>query len=192
MTRAAGLHDPPQRGGRLGAYVRRHIPTQDGIARNRFLKPVARHVLAPALWRFDRRSVPRGVGLGLFCGVLFPFAHMPSAAVLSVPLRANLPIAVGITVPSTLMIPAYWWAAHRVGHWVFSFDRGVPGRVIATDVREHAGWLHWIVSQEGPPMIVGLLILAVALAALGHAGARFGWRWRIARKWRNRHAARKN
>lgn len=176
--------------GRLGAWVRHHVPTRESVERNRWLRPVAHRILVPSLWRFNRRSVPRGVALGAFCGVIFPFAHMPSAALLSIPLRANLPIAVGITVPSTVLIPGYWWAGYRIGHWLLSVDRAVPGRPIATDVHEHAGWLHWLVSQEGPPMIVGLLALALLMAAAGYLAAALGWRWRVARKWRNRHAAR--
>ncbi|WP_174296726.1 DUF2062 domain-containing protein [Sphingomonas bacterium] len=179
-----------RKGGRVAGWARHHIPTREGIERNRWLKPVSHRILVPSLWRFNRRSVPRGVTLGLFCGVIFPFAHMPSAAILAVPARANIPIAVGITIPSTFLIPGYWWAAHRIGRWILRLDRVVPGQPIATNVDQHAGWLHWLVSQEGPSMIVGLLALALSLSATGHVVASFGWRWRTARKWRNRHACR--
>ena len=40
--------------------------TRDQIERNRFLKPFAHRLLRSELWRFTRRSVPRGVALGLF------------------------------------------------------------------------------------------------------------------------------
>ena len=178
--------------GRLAAWMRHHLPTREGIERNRLLRPVAHRVLAPSLWRFGRRSVPRGVGLGVFCGVLFPFAHMPSAAVLSIPVRANLPIAVGVTIPSTVLIPAYWWAAYRIGHWILSIDRTVPGRPLITDVHQHEGWLHWLVSDRGPSVIVGLMVLAVLLAGAAYALATVVWRWRIARKWRRRHTVARN
>src|SRR3546814_18251722 len=78
----------------MGAWVRRHIPTREHIARNRLLKPVAHRILAPSLWRFTRRSVPRGVALGILTGTLFPFAHMPLAALFAFPTRANVPTAV--------------------------------------------------------------------------------------------------
>ncbi|MGI4731560.1 MAG: DUF2062 domain-containing protein [Janthinobacterium lividum] len=187
MARGGGA----RKGGRVGAWARHHIPTREKIERNRFLKPVAHRILVPSLWRFNRRSVPRGVALGMFCGVIFPFAHMALAAVLSLPARANVPVAVGSTlVNNPLTFVPLMAVAYQLGHWLLRLDRVVPGQPIATNVDQHAGWLHWLVSQGGPATIVGLLALAIALSATGYVVAALAWRWRIARKWRNRHAAR--
>lgn len=176
---------------RVGTWVRHHVPTREGIERSRWLKPVAHRILVPTLWRFNRRSVPRGVALGMFCGVIFPFAHMALAAVLSLPARANVPVAVGSTlVNNPLTFVPLMAAAYQVGHWVLRLDRVVPGRPIATDVGRHVGWLQWLVSQGGPATIVGLLVLAMVMAATGYVVASLGWRWRTVRKWRNRHACR--
>ena len=49
----------------IARAFRNAMPTREGLATNRFVKPVAHRVLAPELWRFTRRSVPRGVALGL-------------------------------------------------------------------------------------------------------------------------------
>ncbi len=46
------------------------MPSRDSLENNRFIQPVAHRVLAPELWRFTRRSVPRGVALGLLVGIL--------------------------------------------------------------------------------------------------------------------------
>ena len=80
----------------MAGWIRHHI-SREAIERNRILRPVAHRVLAPSLWRFNRRSVPRAVALGLATSTLVPVAHMPVTAVLSIPLRANIPIAVGVT-----------------------------------------------------------------------------------------------
>jgi hypothetical protein len=143
-------------------------------------------VLAPSLWRFNRRSVPRGVALGLATSTLVPVAHMPVTALLSIPLRANIPTAVGVTIPSTFLIPGLWWAAFHIGRWVLHFDRRV-GHQIASNVKANAGWLHWLFAQAGPATIVGLVIIAATLAVVGYAVTAFGWRLWIRRKWRNRH-----
>jgi len=179
----------PTAWGRTLGWAKGHMPTRERMERNRFIRPVAHRVLEPALWRFTRRSVPRGVALGAVTGILFPFAHMPLAAVLALPARANVPTAVAVTlVNNPLTMPFIWWAAYRVGRWVLRLDQVVPGRPIATNVHAHAGWLHWLVAQGGPALLVGLVIIALAAAALGYAGAAWGWRWWIARKWRRRHA----
>ena len=177
--------------GRLHGWVSHAAPTRDRIERNRLLRPVAHRILAPALWRFTRRSVPRGVALGVFCGVVFPFAHMALAAVLALPARANVPTAVGATlVNNPVTFVPLMAAAYQVGRSALRLGRDVPGHPLAAHVHGNEGWLHWIVAQGGPATITGLLILAVALSALGYAAASLGWRWRTMRKWRNRHAVR--
>lgn len=164
------------------------VPTREGIERNRFLRPVAHRVLVPSLWRFNRRSVPRGVALGVLTGILFPFAHMPLAAMLALPARANVPVAVSTTlVNNPLTFGPILYAAYKIGHWVLRLDAAVPGRPLATHVHGHVGMLHWI-AAGGPPIIVGLVILAVALAAAGYLLTGLVWRLRTLRKWRNRRA----
>jgi uncharacterized protein (DUF2062 family) len=165
----------------------RHHVSREAIERNRFLKPVAHRVLAPSLWRFNRRSVPRGVALGIFAGILFPFAHMALAAVLAFPCRANVPTAVGSTlVNNPVTFVPIMAGAYATGRWVLRLDASVPGRPIASNVAHNAGWLHWLVAQGGPATIIGLVIIACALAAMGYAATALGWRVWIARKWRTR------
>lgn len=180
----------PRRGlfGRIWAYAQSHIPTREKIEANRFLRPVAHRLLHPALWRFTRRSVPRGVALGVVSGILFPFVHAPVAAFSALPVRANVPVAVGTTLlhnPLT-SFPLYWCAYH-VGRWILHLDRSVPGQPIKSNVVAHAGWLHTLVAQVGPATLVGLLVMSAVLAAIGYLGAGLLWRYRIARKWRRRH-----
>ena len=177
----------PASGGVLG-WLKSHVPTREGVERNRWLRPVAHRVLQPALWRFTRRSVPRGVALGVLAGVLFPVAHVPLAAVLALPVRANVPVAVSTTLLNNpVTIGPMLWAAYHLGHWVLRLDAAVPGRPIAAGVQGHGGVLHWIVAG-GPPIVVGLLTIAAAGAVGGYLLAALAWRLRIARRWRNRRA----
>ena len=50
----------------LFQWLKGHIPTRDTVHRHRLLKPFAPHLSHSSLWRMNRRSVPRGVALGLF------------------------------------------------------------------------------------------------------------------------------
>ncbi|MEO7690204.1 MAG: DUF2062 domain-containing protein [Sphingomonas sp.] len=168
-------------------WVQHHAPTRESIEANRFLRPVAHRILVPALWRFNRRSVPRGVALGLFAGILFPFPHMALAAVFSLPLRANVPTAVVTTlVNNPITFLPIMATAYRIGNWVLQLDHTVPGEPIATNVRANAGLLHWVVAQGGPATIVGLFLMAITLSAIGYLATSLIWRWRAGEKWRNR------
>lgn len=177
----------PATGGVIG-WAKRHVPTRESIEGNRWLRPVAHRILQPQLWRFNRRSVPRGVALGLFSGVLFPFAHMGIAAMLALPFRANVPTAVGTTLLNNpVTIGPLMVGAYQIGHWVLRLDREVPGRPLASNVKANEGILHWLVAQGGPSAIVGLVIIALVLAFVGYFATALVWRLKIARKWRRRH-----
>ena len=183
MTAADGALPPPSG---VGGWLRRQVPTRESIGRNRWLRPVAHRILTPALWRFNRRSVPRGVALGVLTGILFPFAHMPLAAVLALPARANVPVAVSTTLLNNpVTIGPILFLAYEIGHWILRLDANVPGRPIATNVDSHAGLLHWI-AAGGPAIIVGLVVIAAVAATTGYLLTGLIWRLRIARKWRNR------
>ena len=54
---------------KFNAWLQQQAPTRDSFERSRFLRPFAQRVFHPALWRFTRRSVPRGVALGLLVGI---------------------------------------------------------------------------------------------------------------------------
>ncbi|MFP5454422.1 MAG: DUF2062 domain-containing protein, partial [Alphaproteobacteria bacterium] len=54
---------------RIGHWWRKNAPTRESLEQVRWLRPFAHRVLEPSLWRFTRRSVPRGVALGLIVGI---------------------------------------------------------------------------------------------------------------------------
>ena len=170
---------------RAVAWGRRNMPTREGFERNKWLRPVAHRVLHPALWRATRRSVPRGVALGMVTGILFPVAQIAFSALLALPLRANIPAAALTTfVTNPFTTPPLWVAAYFIGDWMLSADGGLPGSPVA-DTAERLGWVPWLM-EKGAATGLGLLVLTVALASLGYALSALGWRLWIARKWAHR------
>lgn len=183
---ATGADVRPTEGNRFTRWVSRNLPTRESIEGNRVLRPIAHRVLAPELWRFTRRSVPRGVALGIVTGILIPMGQIPASAVFALPLRANIPAAAlttFLTNPATT--PPLWIAAYWLGRWELGF-----GTVAATtvDAAAHAdlGWSQWIFSEAGPSIAVGLVTITAALTVLAWAVTKIGWRLWIARKWRRR------
>ena len=170
---------------RAVAWTRRNMPTRESMEQNRLLRPVAHRVLAPELWRFTRRSVPRGVALGMVTGILAPVAQIPLTAVLALPVRANVPAAALTTfITNPFTTPPLWIAAYWIGRWLLRFDRHVPGQ----PVRDAASndWLQWLLSEAGPATALGLLVVTAVFAVGGYLLTALGWRLWIARKWRNR------
>lgn len=166
------------------------MPTRDSVEESRVLRPVAHRVLDPALWRFTRRSVPRGVALGVVTGFLLPVGQIAVAALFALPFRANVPVAAATTfITNPVTTPLLWLAAFRVGTWMLQTD--VP--MVTQPVSEAAtgwlqwatGWLEWLWAQ-GPAFGVGLLTITASAALVGYAGSSLGWRWWITHKWRRR------
>ena len=176
---------------RVQNWVSSNMPTREGMAENKYIKPFAGRVLRSELWRFNRRSVPRGVALGMLAAV-FPVAQTVVAAVLALPVRANVPVAVLTTfITNPLTTPFLLAAAYKVGQWILRVDRFTYGRPInAVANSDHVEtWMEWLTGNAGIIAMntgVGLVVIAVISAAVGYLLASFGWRWWIARKWRSR------
>jgi len=170
---------------RLVGFVRGHVPTREQFDANRWLRPVAHLVLRPELWRFTRRSVPRGVALGTFIGIAVPFGHSPLAAVAAVVFGANVPVAFVTTwlVSNPLTWTVLWPVAWRVGHVLVDVDRqaGLGAMPGMGEGGPHHHWLRHITA-----LVSGLVIEAAALAAVGFLASNLVWRWRVKSRWRAR------
>ena len=171
-----------ERPGRLRRLVDKAIPSRESVETNRWLKPVAGRVMHSSLWRFTRRSVPRGVALGMLTGILVPMGQIPASALLALPLRANIPAAAATTfLTNPFTTPPLWVAAYWVGSWIL-------GPHVASEVlvEEVPGWIDWLLHDAGPATLTGLLVIALALAVLGYVGSAIGWRWWIIAKRKRR------
>ena len=172
-------------------WVRRHIPTRESIHRYRLLRPFAKRLSDPALWRMSHRSVPRGVALGLGVGVIIPFMHTFIAAVLAIPLRANVAMAAAFTlVVNPITIPPMYYAAYRIGSWELHHDSHLVDPAAAQAFSsELSRFLFWIHHASGP-IALGILTISACAAVLGYFLSSVVWRWWLSSKWRQRRSAR--
>jgi uncharacterized protein (DUF2062 family) len=180
----------PVAGGR--GWLKRHIPSRETIHRYRLLRPFAPHLGNPALWRMTRRSVPRAVALGLFVGVIIPFLHTVIAAILAIPLRANVAISAAFTLLiNPLTIPPLYYAAYRIGSWELHHDSSLVNPAAAERFSsELSRFLFWIHQASGP-IAVGVLTIAVVAGLIGYFAANVVWTWWLRSKFRQRRHARR-
>lgn len=176
----------------LMKWIRRHIPTRETIHENRLLRPFARHLSDPALWRMTRRSVPRAVALGLFIGVLIPIMHTVIAALIAIPARANVAIAAGFTLlVNPLTYAPVYYACYRIGAWELRHDASVINPQTAERVSGELGRIMFWIQNASGPIAVGMLTVAFASAAIGYLLSAVLWRWWLGSKWRKRRLARR-
>lgn len=176
--------------GRLAVWWHSNMPTRESLEQSRILRPVAHRVLAPELWRFTRRSVPRGVALGLLVGIflLIPGLQIAGAALLALPFRANVPIAAAMTFLSNpATTPFILIASYYVGSTMLGRSGNISQVMALVDGNASIGrWLAWLFSETAPVMILGLFVVSVISAAIGYLLSVWIWRVRMARKWRAR------
>ena len=170
--------------GFFARFMRRHAPSRDEVLESRWLRPFGNRIRRSDLWRFTRRSVPRGVAIGLFVGIflMVPGLQIVGAALASAPFRANIPIAAAMTFLSNpATTPFFLVAAINIGNQLGFHADLAAYEALRTS---HAGlgrWLAWLLSDAAPAMVSGLVIIGAAFAFVGYWVALFGWRWWVAR-----------
>jgi uncharacterized protein len=171
----------------LVRWLKGHIPTRETIDEFRMLRPFAPHLRHPSLWRLNRRSVPRGVALGLFVAVIIPVMHTFVAAILAIPARANVAVAALLTlVVNPLTIPFMYVAAYRIGSWELHYDANLVSKVAAERFSGELGRMLFWVHHASGPIALGILTIAASAALLGFLTSTFAWRLWSGSRWRQR------
>lgn len=171
---------------KFATWLHRAMPKREELEANRFVAPLARR---QELWRFTRRSVPRGVAVGLLIGIfaLIPGVQIIGAALMCVPCRGNIPIAAAMTFLSNplttpMILAASIFLGNKLG---FHADL-----TTFYSLYEHGAgikeWAYWLLSDAAPALLIGLFIISTVAAAIGYLVSAFVWRWWIGHKVRNR------
>lgn len=162
--------------------IRKYMPTREQMARNKYLAPIGHRFLSPELWRFTRRSVPRGVALGLFSAFIIPIGQIFLAAFLALPSRANVPLAALVTFVTNPFTIAFWAVvANRLGNFLLQVDAATSG--IANEQLESGQW-QWVIDafEVAGVTVVGFFVLAVISASVGYLLASWIWRYMVGRR----------
>ena len=171
-------------------YFRKYLPSSSWIREHRWLGRFG-GLQHPNLWHLNRHSVAGGVAVGLFAGLVPGPLQMLSAAALAIPLRVNLPVALLTTLytnPLTI-VPLYLLAYEYGALLLGENGRSANLRVFEMDwahvLDSMRALLDWTLSL-GPPLLAGLVALALTLAAIGYFAVQIAWRLHVRLAWRTR------
>ncbi len=173
-------------------FFRKYLPHADTVRSSRLARLFGHWLHDPNLWHLNRRSVAGGVAIGLFCGLIPGPVQMLFALLFAIPLRKNVPVALLTTLytnPITI-VPLYL-IAYEYGQLLLGVTaRGrVPLEPFIWDWWDIGGSLHGFVEWSlglGKPLAVGLVALAITLAAVGYVAVKFAWRVHVVSQWRAR------
>lgn len=176
-------------------FFGRFLPSPESIGRNRQLRLFGDALHHPGLWHLNRRSVAGGVSVGLFAGLIPGPFQMLGAALLAVLLRVNLPLAVFVTLyTNPLTIVPLYVLAFKLGSLVTGWGGAgappPPPDLFELPLNDWIPALGSWVGAMGKPLFIGLLLLALTLAAAGYLAADGAWRLHVRWSWRKRRLAR--
>ena len=172
-------------------FIRRHLPHPDSVRAHRYFAWCGHWLQHPGLWALNRDSVAGGFAIGLAAGLVPGPLQMLTAALLAIPLKKNLPVALVTTLyTNPLTIGPLYVLAYGYGQLLLG--AGGDAAAIAPFDWSWSDWLgsaegllHWALAL-GKPLAVGLVALALTLAALGYVAVLLGWRVYVRLAWRAR------
>ncbi|PZR30628.1 MAG: DUF2062 domain-containing protein, partial [Ectopseudomonas oleovorans] len=107
--------------------------------------------------------------------------QMLAAAAVAIPLRANLPISIGLVwLTNPITMPPIFYCTYILGAWIMQTP---PVRMPQTLS------LEWIAAEAAvlwKPLYLGSFVAGIILAALGYVLTMLYWRWWVQRSWRKR------
>jgi uncharacterized protein (DUF2062 family) len=171
--------------------LKARLPTPESIREHRWLRWCAPVLSHPRLWHLHRRAVALGVAIGLVTGLIPGPVQMLLAAIIAIPLRANIPAAMFTTLytnPFTF-VPLYILA--------YNIGRLVTGDAAPLVIPPDSGWdwegmklffpnlVSWI-SSMGDTLLIGLAIQCTVFAIVGYTLTMIAWRIAVTRAWRSR------
>jgi uncharacterized protein (DUF2062 family) len=179
-------------------YFRHYLPDAASVRSNRWLAAFGTWLHHhPNLWYLNRDSVAGAVAIGIFSGLIPGPLQMITALILCLLLKRNIPVALITTFytnPFTI-VPLYL-IAYAYGSLLLGGNLNNP------DIRPfEMDWGHLLDSMRallewtlalGKPLAVGLVALALTLAALGYAAVQIAWRAYVVIAWRARARRRRN
>ena len=124
------------------------------------------------------RSVPRGVAFGLFVGVIIPVMHTAIAAVLAIPVRANVAVAAAVHPgrqsadhPAALLCRLSYRRPGSLHHDATLVNPAAAER-FSSELSRLLFWIH----QASGPIAVGVLTIAVGRGRDRLCGSALAWR----------------
>lgn len=164
---------------------KRYMPSPDSIKGNKSLRFLGTLIHDPNLWHLNRHSVARAMAVGLFWAMIPMPMQMLAAAAVAIPLRANLPISIGLVwLTNPITMPPVFYCNYRLGAWLSDTP--------TMRMPEHLTleWMTAELTHLWKPLYLGSLVAGVILAVLGYCLTMLYWRWWVQRSWRKRQQSR--
>ena len=163
-------------------FIKRFLPDPRRLRRHRSLRFLGERLHQTNLWHLNRRSVAGGLALGVFVAFIPIPGQMVVAALASLWLGVNLPLAVAtVWITNPITIPPIFYFTYRLGSWL------LDSRPLNIHFELSIDWFLYNMSVIWQPLLLGSLVIGALLACLAYWTVSLTWRWYILMAWRKRH-----
>ena len=160
---------------------KRYMPNPETIRDHKSLRFLGALLHDPNLWHLNRHSVARAMATGLFAAFIPAPMQMLIAAALAIPIRANLPISVGLVwLTNPFTMPPIFYCTYKMGAWLL----GVPPMEMPDELTWE--WISGELAIVWKPFLLGSVVTGALLGSLGYGVTMLYWRWWVAHSWRKR------
>lgn len=165
---------------------KRYMPDPERIRTNKSLRFLGDLLHDPNLWHLNRHSVARAMAVGLFSAFIPMPMQMLLAASLAIPLRANLPISVGLVwLTNPITMPPVFYCTYKLGAWIM----GLPPMLMPDELTWE--WITRELSLFWQPFLLGSVVAGLVFATLAYNLTMLYWRWWVRHSWRKRQERRR-
>jgi uncharacterized protein (DUF2062 family) len=161
--------------------LKRYIPSPAKLRKIKVLRLLGEWIYEPNLWHINRHSTSLAFFVGLFVAFMPVPSQMVLASLMSIWLRCNLPLAVGlcwVTNPVT-MGPIFWFS-YKLGALIL----GEPAQPVQFAVS--LDWLTNGLLLIWQPLLLGCLVNGFFFGSLGYFTIQGIWRWSVLQRWEAR------
>jgi uncharacterized protein (DUF2062 family) len=160
---------------------KRFIPDPESLRQNKSLRWLGHWLMLPNLWHFNRHSVARAMGVGLFAAFIPVPLQMLLAAGLAILVRGNLAIAVSLVwLTNPVTMPVVFYCTYQLGSWLL----GAPPRHLPDSL--NWDWISGQLSTLWQPFLLGSVVSGLLLGGAAYLATLLYWRWWVSRQWRRR------
>ncbi len=164
----------------IPTWLKRHLPNKNSITNHGSLSRFGYLLHNPKLWSFNRSSVARGLGIGVF----FAFIPLPVQTVLaislSVLLGGNIPVAIAATwisnpitfIPINLLI-------YKTGQLILhDSSDAFNAKSVDLTINWHdlSGTISQWAQSFGKPFLVGVPVVAILGGVLAYFCVDIAWK----------------
>jgi uncharacterized protein (DUF2062 family) len=161
--------------------IKRYIPSPGKLREIKSLQVLGDWIYQPNLWHINRHSASTGFFVGFFCAFIPLPTQMVFAAFMSVWLRCNLPLAVGLCwITNPLTMAPIFFLAYKVG----AVALGVTPETIQFELSWD--WITHGLVAIWQPFLLGCLLCGLFFGCLGYFVVNTLWRWGAVRRWEAR------